>query len=129
MNPTDRRYSREHEWARPESDSEVTVGISDYAQSELGDIVFVELPAVGSTFAQMDSFGVVESVKAVSDLYSPVSGEVIAVNSELEMAPELVNDDPFGKGWLIRLRLADPTDMDALLGAAAYDALVDELRP
>ena len=101
MNPTDRRYSREHEWARPESDSEVTVGISDYAQSELGDIVFVELPTVGSSFAQMDSFGVVESVKAVSDLYSPVSGEVIAVNSELEMAPELVNDDPFGKGWLI----------------------------
>ncbi len=128
MNPQDRRYSREHEWARPEGESEVTVGISDYAQSELGDIVFVELPAVGSSFSQMDAFGVVESVKAVSDLYSPASGEVIAVNGELEMAPELVNDDPFGKGWMMRLRLTNPADLDALLDASAYDALIDELR-
>ena len=128
MNPQDRRYSREHEWARPEAESEVTVGISDYAQSELGDIVFVELPAVGTSFKQMESFGVVESVKAVSDLYSPLSGEVVAVNSELEMAPELVNDDPFGGGWMIRLRIGDPAELDSLLDAAAYDALIDELR-
>ena len=128
MNPQDRRYSREHEWARPEGDSEVTVGISDYAQSELGDIVFVELPAVGASFSQMEPFGVVESVKAVSDLYSPLSGEVVAVNPDLEMAPELVNDDPFGSGWMIRLRLQDPGELEALLDSDAYDALIDELR-
>ncbi|MXY12531.1 MAG: glycine cleavage system protein GcvH [Chloroflexi bacterium] len=128
MNPQDRRYSREHEWARPEPDSEFTVGISDYAQSELGDIVFVELPAVGTSFKQMESFGVVESVKAVSDLYAPLSGEVVAVNSELEMAPELVNDDPFGGGWMIRMRIDDPAELESLLDAAAYDALTNELR-
>ena len=128
MNPQDRRYSREHEWARPETDSEFTVGISDYAQSELGDIVFVELPAVGTSFKQMESFGVVESVKAVSDLYVPLSGEVVAVNSELEMAPELVNDDPFGGGWMIRMRIDDPAELESLLDAAAYDALTNELR-
>lgn len=128
MNPQDRRYSREHEWARPETESEFTVGISDYAQSELGDIVFVELPAVGTSFRQMESFGVVESVKAVSDLYAPLSGQVIAVNSDLEMAPELVNDDPFGGGWMIRMRIADPAELESLLDAAAYDALTDELR-
>ena len=128
MNPQDRRYSREHEWARPETESEVTVGISDYAQSELGDIVFVELPAVGASFKQMEPFGVVESVKAVSDLYAPLSGEVVAVNSELEMAPELVNDDPFGNGWMIRLRIGDPAEQAALLDADAYDTLIDELR-
>ena len=128
MNPQDRRYSREHEWARPETESEFTVGISEYAQSELGDIVFVELPAVGTNFRQMESFGVVESVKAVSDLYAPLSGEVVAVNSELEMAPELVNDDPFGGGWMIRMRIADPAELESLLDAAAYDALTDELR-
>lgn len=128
MNPQDRRYSREHEWARPETESEYTVGISDYAQSELGDIVFVELPAVGASFRQMEPFGVVESVKAVSDLYAPLSGEVVAVNSELESAPELVNDEPFGGGWMIRLRAGDPAELDALLDAAAYDALIDELR-
>ncbi len=128
MNPQDRRYSREHEWARPETESEVTVGISDYAQSELGDIVFVELPAVGTSFKQMEPFGVVESVKAVSDLYAPVSGEVVAINSGLEMAPELVNDEPFGGGWMIRLRIGDPAELDSLLDSTAYDALIDELR-
>ncbi|MXX99862.1 MAG: glycine cleavage system protein GcvH [Chloroflexi bacterium] len=128
MNPQDRRYSREHEWARPETESEFTVGISDYAQSELGDIVFVELPAVGTSFKQMESFGVVESVKAVSDLYAPLSGEVVAVNSELEMAPELVNDDPFGGGWMIRMRIDDTAELESLLDAAAYDALTNELR-
>lgn len=128
MNPQDRRYSREHEWARPETESEFTVGITDYAQSELGDIVFVELPAVGSSFDQMEPFGVVESVKAVSDLYAPISGEIVAVNSELEMAPELVNDDPFGGGWMIRMRIGNPADPDSLLDATAYDALTNELR-
>lgn len=128
MNPEDRRYSREHEWARPEDESEAVVGISDYAQSELGDIVFVELPAVGASLTQMQPFGVVESVKAVSDLYAPLSGEVVAVNSELETAPELVNDDPFGGGWMIRIKIKDPAELDALLDAGAYGALLDELR-
>ena len=126
-NPTDRRYSREHEWALPDGDM-VTVGISDYAQSELGDVVFVELPAVGAQIELMDVFGVVESVKAVSDLFCPVSGKVVAVNGDLEMAPEHVNDDPFNAGWMIKVQMSDPAQLDLLLDAGAYDALTDELR-
>ncbi len=126
-NPTDRRYSREHEWALPDGEM-VTVGISDYAQSELGDVVFVELPAVGAQIELMDVFGVVESVKAVSDLFCPVSGKVVAVNGDLEMAPEHVNDDPFNAGWMIKVQMSDPAQLDLLLDAGAYDALTDELR-
>jgi glycine cleavage system H protein len=123
MVPTDLRYTKDHEWVRVEGD-EATVGITDYAAGQLGDIVFVELPEAGRSFEQFAAFGVVESVKAVSDLFAPVTGEVAAANDALTGSPELVNGDPFGEGWMIRLRLADPAQVDALLDAAAYDALV-----
>jgi glycine cleavage system H protein len=123
MVPTDLRYTKDHEWVRVE-DKEATVGITEYAASQLGDIVFVELPDVGRSLAQFAAFGVVESVKAVSDLFAPVSGEVAAVNETLAASPERVNGDPYGDGWMVRLALADPTEVDELLDAAAYDALV-----
>jgi glycine cleavage system H protein len=116
------RYTREHEWVRVEGDQAV-VGITDYAAGQLGDIVFVELPDVGRTVAQFGSVGVIESVKAVSDLFSPLSGEVLETNPDLGASPELVNSDPFGKGWMLRLRLADPGQLDALLDKAAYEEL------
>jgi glycine cleavage system H protein len=122
MVPNDLRYTKDHEWVRVEGD-EATVGITDYAAGQLGDIVFVELPEPGRTLDQFATFGVVESVKAVSDLFAPVSGEVIAGNDELAGSPELVNGDPFGKGWMVRLRLNDPKELEELLDAAAYDAL------
>lgn len=125
MVPTDLRYTKDHEWIRVEGD-EATVGITDYAAGQLGDIVFVELPAPGRTLEQFATFGVVESVKAVSDLFAPVSGEVLAGNDALANSPELVNGDPFGEGWMVRLRLADATELDGLLDAAAYDALTAE---
>src|SRR6056297_339927 len=104
--PADRRYRESHEWAA-ETDGTVRIGISDFAQDELGDVVFVELPDVGETIEQDDNFGVVESIKAVSDLYAPVGGEVVAINETLFDAPELVNDDPYGEGWMLEL---EPTD-------------------
>jgi glycine cleavage system H protein len=119
--PDDRRYSKEHEWVRVE-DSHATIGITSFASDELGDIVFVELPEVGTTLAQFGTFGVVESVKAVSDLYSPVSGTVSEVNDALRDAPELLNGDPFGEGWIARVDLSDPTELDALMDADAYSA-------
>ena len=125
MVPTDLRYTKDHEWVRVDGD-EAVVGITDYATNQLGDIVFVELPDVGRTLSQSATFGVVESVKAVSDLFSPVSGEVTSGNDALAATPELVNSDPFGEGWMIRLKLADPTEVDELLDAAAYDALIAE---
>jgi glycine cleavage system H protein len=125
MVPNDLRYTKDHEWVRVEGD-EATVGITDYAAGQLGDIVFVELPEPGRTLDQFATFGVVESVKAVSDLFAPVSGEVIAGNDELAGSPELVNGDPFGKGWMVRLRLNDPKELEELLDAAAYDALTAE---
>ena len=125
MVPTDLRYTKDHEWVRVDGD-EAVVGITDYATNQLGDIVFVELPDVGRTLSQSATFGVVESVKAVSDLFSPVSGEVTSGNDALAAAPELVNSDPFGEGWMIRLKLASPTEVDELLDAAAYDALIAE---
>ncbi|HSL34962.1 MAG TPA: glycine cleavage system protein GcvH [Candidatus Limnocylindrales bacterium] len=125
MVPNDLRYTKDHEWIRVEGD-EATVGITDYAAGQLGDIVFVELPEPGRTLDQFATFGVVESVKAVSDLFAPVSGEVIAGNDELAGSPELVNGDPFGKGWMVRLRLNDPKELEELLDAAAYDALTAE---
>jgi glycine cleavage system H protein len=121
--PSDRRYTKEHEWLRLE-DSTGTVGITDYAQDQLGDIVYVKLPPVGTAVRQMEPFGEIESVKAVSDLYSPVSGEVVEVNAELEERPELVNLDPYGQGWLIRVRLSDPAELERLLTAEEYDAYV-----
>jgi glycine cleavage system H protein len=117
--PDDLRYSKEHEWVRVEEDR-ATIGITSFAADELGDIVFVELPEVGATLTQFGTFGVVESVKAVSDLYAPVSGEVVEVNEALRDAPELLNSDPFAEGWIARLTLADPGELDALMDAAAY---------
>jgi len=125
MVPPDLRYTKDHEWVRVDGD-EAVVGITDYAANQLGDIVFVELPDVGRTLSQSATFGVVESVKAVSDLFSPVSGEVTSGNDALAAAPELVNSDPYGDGWMIRLKLANPTEVDELLDAAAYDALIAE---
>ena len=127
MYPDDLRYSKEHEWVRLDGD-EATVGITDYAQEELGDIVYVELPEDGEEFELSDSFAIVESVKAASDVYSPLSGEVVAVNAELTDKPELVNEDPYGAGWMIRLRPSDASETDELLDAAGYEALISELR-
>jgi len=125
MVPTDLRYTKDHEWIRVDGD-EATVGITEYAASQLGDIVFVELPDAGRKLDQHATFGVVESVKAVSDLFAPLSGEVLATNDALTGAPELVNGEPYGSGWMIRIRLADPGEADGLLDAAAYDALIAE---
>jgi len=123
--PPELRYTKEHEWLRLEGD-EATVGITAYATEQLGDIVFVELPEVGRSLDQFATFGVVESVKAVSDLYAPISGEVVAVNEALADRPELVNEDPYGAGWLIRVRPRNPAEVAALLDAAAYEQLVSE---
>ena len=117
--PDDLAYSREHEWVRVNG-SEATIGITSFAAEELGDIVFVELPEVGTALSQFGTFGVVESVKAVSDLYAPVSGEVTEVNEALRDAPELVNSDPFGEGWLMKVALSDSSELDALMDAGAY---------
>lgn len=122
MLPTDLRYTRDHEWVRVDG-AEVVVGITRFAADQLGDVVFVDLPAPGRSLAKAAPFGVVESVKAVSDLYSPVSGEVVDANADLSGSPELVNSDPFGAGWMIRVRLADPAELDGLLDAAAYAEL------
>jgi glycine cleavage system H protein len=123
MVPADLRYTRDHEWIRVDGDDAV-VGITAYAADQLGDIVFVELPSLGRSVEQAKAFGVVESVKAVSDLYAPVTGEVTAVNDELTARPELVNEDPFERGWMIRMRIADAAELDGLLDAIAYDALI-----
>jgi glycine cleavage system H protein len=125
MVPGDLRYTKEHEWIRVEGD-EALIGITGYAADQLGDIVFVELPDVGRTLEQHGTFGVVESVKAVSDLYAPVAGEVIATNDALAGKPELVNDEPYEGGWMLRVRLADASQADALLDAAAYEQLIAE---
>ncbi len=117
--PENCRYTQVHEWARAERDK-VRVGINDYAQDQLDDVVFVELPQVGDTFEKGEEFGTVESVKAVSELYMPVGGEVIAINSILEDSPQLVNESPYGEGWMIDVRPTDPTEMDALLTRQAY---------
>ena len=117
--PDDMRYAKSHEWARLEGDT-VKVGISDYAQDQLGDIVFVEMPEAGETFAQGDEFGTVESVKAVSELYMPIGGEIVAVNSPLEDAPELVNNTPYSDGWMIEVKPDDPAQMDGLLTKDDY---------
>ncbi|MGC9397879.1 MAG: glycine cleavage system protein GcvH [Anaerolineae bacterium] len=118
------RYLETHEWARKEDDAYV-IGISDYAQRTLSDVVYVELPEVGDEFDKEEVFGVVESVKAASDVYTPLSGEVIAVNTALEDAPELVNDDPFGEGWLIKIEASDEDEWDDLLDVEAYKEVVE----
>jgi len=116
----DRRYLPSHEWAQLEGD-EAVAGISDYAQDELSDVVYVELPAVGDEFAQGEMFAVVESVKAASDVYLPMSGQIVAVNVELEDSPQLVNEDPFGAGWFVRFRPSNPEEYESLLDAQAYE--------
>ena len=123
--PADLRYTREHEWARVEG-NRARVGITDYAQTELGDVVFVELPKVGTKVTQMQAFGVVESVKAVSDLFAPLSGEVVEVNAELAQKPELVNQEPYGKGCMIVIALANPKELEALMTAAQYEEFVEK---
>ena len=123
MVPADLRYTTDHEWVRLDGDL-ATVGITAYAAEQLGDIVFVELPDVGRSLEQFAAFGVVESVKAVSDLFAPLGGEVTATNPGLAASPESVNSDPYGDGWMVQLRIADPTQLGELLDAAAYDDLV-----
>ena len=123
--PEDRRYSKEHEWALTETDGSVLVGITEFAQHELGDVVYVELPKPGDRVAQNAHMGEVESVKAVSELFSPVTGEVIAVNDDARNAPELVNESPYDKGWLIRVQPDDPSELDSLLDAPAYASLTE----
>ncbi|MDE0929131.1 MAG: glycine cleavage system protein GcvH [Halioglobus sp.] len=118
--PSELRYAITHEWARREEDGTVTIGITDHAQEALGDVVFVELPEVGTVFAAADDAGVVESVKAASDVYAPIGGEVIAINSMLEDEPETVNSDPYNDGWFYKLQPADTSDLDALLSAEDY---------
>jgi glycine cleavage system H protein len=125
MVPGDLRYTTEHEWVRVDGD-EAVVGITQFAADQLGDIVFVELPAAGRTLDRHATFGVVESVKAVSDLFAPVAGEVTGANDALAGSPELVNSDPYGEGWMLRIRLADPAQVEGLLDAAAYEQLVSE---
>jgi glycine cleavage system H protein len=125
MVPSDLRYTKDHEWVRVEGD-EATVGITDYAATQLGDIVFVELPDVGRSVDQFAAFGVVESVKAVSDLFAPVSGEVIETNPELASRPELVNGEPYGAGWMLRVRVSHPGQVGELLEPSAYEALIAE---
>lgn len=122
--PSDLRYAKSHEWLKLESDGTATVGITDYAQNSLGDITFVQLPKVGATLKAGETFGVVESVKAASDLYAPVAGTVTAVNATLDSAPETLNTDPYAAAWMLKLKLANPADAAALLDAASYQRLL-----
>ncbi|MCH8814116.1 MAG: glycine cleavage system protein GcvH [Chloroflexi bacterium] len=118
--PQDLKYTKEHEWVRMDGDVG-TIGITDYAQDALGDIVLLDLPATGTNVSYMDKFGEIESVKAVSELFAPVTGEVVDINSALEDSPELVNDSPFDEGWILRVRLSDPSEVEKLLDANQYD--------
>ncbi|MFO7617333.1 MAG: glycine cleavage system protein GcvH [Bacteroidales bacterium] len=121
--PDTLKYTQDHEWIRIEGEF-AFVGVSDYAQSNLGDIVFVEVETVGETLAKGDAFGNIEAVKAVEELYMPVSGEVVEVNPALEATPEVVNKDPYGEGWMIKIRITDPSDLDLLLDAESYSKLI-----
>jgi len=121
--PDDLKYTQEHEWIRVEGD-EVVVGVTDFAQGELGDVVFLEIETEGEILSRGDTFGTIEAVKTVSDLYMPVDGEVAEVNAALEDTPELINSQPFGEGWMIRIKLSDPAQLDELLSAEEYRALI-----
>lgn len=123
--PEDLRYTREHEWARIEGD-EAVIGVTHHAQEELGDVVFIDLPKVGDAVGQMKTFGAIESVKAVSDLYSPLSGTVVKVNGDLIEKPELVNEDPHGKGWMIVIKMNNPGEVEELMDAAGYARYIAE---
>jgi glycine cleavage system H protein len=122
--PEQLRYSSDHEWVSRDRDT-VRIGITDYAQDALGDVVFVQVPEVGATFAAGDSCGEVESTKSVSDVYAPLGGTVVAVNEALADGPQVLNDDPYGDGWICTIRMSDPSEFDALLDAAAYGALIE----
>ncbi|BAU56704.1 glycine cleavage system H protein [Halorhodospira halochloris] len=124
--PEDLKYTRNHEWVRREDDAHVTVGITDHAQESLGDIVFAEPPEEGTSISAEEGCAVIESVKAASDLYAPISGEVVQANEELADSPELINNDPYGDGWVMRVKLSDPNELDNLLDASAYQELVAE---
>jgi glycine cleavage system H protein len=121
--PPGLKYSKEHEWVATE-ESLVTIGITDHAQEQLGEIVYIELPAVGEKVSKDDPFGVVESVKAVSDIYAPVSGTVVEVNEDLPESPEVVNEDPYGDGWLIKVKAGDPSDFDDLMDSDEYERMI-----
>jgi glycine cleavage system H protein len=127
MYPKNYRYTKDHEWVEVKGDT-ATVGITDYAQKHLGDVVYVELPAIGAKLAVHQTIGTIESVKAVSEIFSPVSGEVVEVNGELNGAPESVNQDPHGKGWILRLKMAAKSDVEALMDGAAYEKYVAGLE-
>lgn len=118
--PSELKYVASHEWIRPEGDGVVTIGITDHAQDLLGDVVFVELPDLDADIAAGDDIGVVESVKAASDVYAPLSGKVIAINEDLEDAPEMVNSDPYGDGWFFKIQISDPAELESLLDADSY---------
>lgn len=122
--PESLRYTKDHEWIQIHEDGSATVGITDYAQESLGDITFVEFPSVGDAFSSGDTFGVVESVKAASDLYMPLDAEVLDINETVDSEPELLNSDPYDKGWLLKIRPADASQIEALLDAAAYSELI-----
>lgn len=126
--PDDFFYAKDHEWVKPEGDK-IRVGISDYAQDQLGDIVFVELPQIGSRHAKGEQFGTIESVKAVSELYMPLGGEVLSINKVLEDSPELVNKQPYESGWIIEIKLSDPGELKGLMNRAAYLELLKGLKP
>ncbi len=125
MHPEELKYTKSHEWVRVE-DGEAVVGITYHAQEQLGDITYIELPEVGRTVAAGETLGTVESVKAVADLFAPVSGEVVAVNEEAAAAPEIVNQDPYGRGWLVRLKLSKPEELETLLSAQEYEQTIKE---
>jgi len=127
MYPEEYHYTKDHEWIKVENE-EAVVGITDFAQKQLGDVVYVELPEVGTTFEFHQSLGVIESVKAVSDIYSPVSGDVVAVNEDFDGSPEMVNEDPHGKGWIIRLKLKDETEIEKLMSATEYEKFLEGLE-
>jgi glycine cleavage system H protein len=122
--PSDLKYTKEHEWIRDNGDGTATVGVTDFAQSELGDIVFVEIEPEGFEFDQHDVFGTVEAVKTVSELFAPVAGEVAEVNEQLEMEPELVNDDPYGDGWMAKIKVSDASQIDDLMSSDEYEQIV-----
>lgn len=120
--PPDLRYSEEHEYVKTTDEQDVVIiGVTDYAQGELGDVVFVELPSVGDSFQRNAVFGTIEAVKAVSELFSPLSGEIVEVNEALDADPSLVNNDPYGEGWMVKMRISDPSELDGLMDADAYD--------
>ena len=124
--PADLRYTSDHEWVRTEGDGRVRIGITAFAQNALGDVVYVSLPAVGDEVTAGDACGEVESTKSVSDVYAPLSGEIVAVNEAVAEKPELINEDPYGDGWLVRVKLSDPAEADELMDAAAYRAMLAE---